>query len=138
MLVAVVKEIAPGERRVAIVPEAVAKLTSAGHEVLVQSGAGDGASFPDSAYVDAGARIVDEDGLYRDADVILRVQKPATSEVGRLRTGQAVIGLLQPLIDPQTADALAKAGVTAISLDAIPRTLSRAQTMDALSSQANV
>jgi NAD(P) transhydrogenase subunit alpha len=138
MLVAVVKEIAPGERRVAIVPEAVAKLTGAGHEVLVQSGAGDGASFPDRAYVDAGARIVDEDALYRDADVILRVQKPTTSEIARLRPGQAVIGLLQPLIDPQTADALAKAGVTAISLDAIPRTLSRAQTMDALSSQANV
>jgi NAD(P) transhydrogenase subunit alpha len=138
MKVAVVKEIAPGERRVAIVPEAVAKLTGAGHELLVQSGAGEGASFPDSAYVEAGARIVDEDALYRDADVILRVQKPAASEIERMRSGQAVIGLLQPLIDPQTADALARAGVTAISLDAIPRTLSRAQTMDALSSQANV
>ena len=138
MLVAVVKEVAPGERRVAIVPEAVAKLTSAGHEVLIQSGAGEGASFPDSSYVDAGARIVDEDTLYRDADVVLRVQKPAASEISRMRAGQAVIGLLQPLIDPQTSEALANAGVTAISLDAIPRTLSRAQTMDALSSQANV
>jgi NAD(P) transhydrogenase subunit alpha len=138
MKVAVVKEIAPGERRVAIVPEAVAKLTGAGHELLVQSGAGEGASYPDSSYVEAGARIVDEEALYREADVILRVQKPATSDIARMRSGQAVIGLLQPLIDPQTADALAKAGVTAISLDAIPRTLSRAQTMDALSSQANV
>ena len=69
MLVAVVKEVAPGERRVAIVPEAVAKLTSVGHEVLIQSGAGEGASFPDSSYVDAGARIVDEDTLDRKSVV---------------------------------------------------------------------
>src|SRR4029078_7131982 len=71
-------------------------------------------------------------------DVILRVQKPSAAEIGKLRSGQTVIGLLQPLIDPQTAQALADQGVTAVSLDALPRTLSRAQTMDALSSQANV
>ena len=83
MLVAVVKEIAPGERRVAIVPEAVGRLTAAGHQVLVEAGAGAGASFPDSAYVEAGARIVDVDTLYREADVILRVQRPAASEIAR-------------------------------------------------------
>ena len=78
------------------------------------------------------------DDLYKEADAILRVAKPSDKEIGRLRTGQAVLGLLTPLIDPKTAQSLAERGVTAISLDAIPRTLSRAQTMDALSSQANV
>ncbi|CAN5468239.1 hypothetical protein BH24CHL9_BH24CHL9_00600 [soil metagenome] len=138
MKVATVKETAPGERRVALVPEAVTRLTSAGHEVLVQSGAGDGAAIPDSAYVDAGARIVSEDDLYAEAEVTLRVQRPSAEEIGRLRKGQAVLGVLQPLIDPATAEALAEAGVTAISMDTLPRMLSRAQTMDALSSQANV
>jgi NAD(P) transhydrogenase subunit alpha len=75
--------------------------------------------------------------LYAGADVILRVQKPSAEEAARLRSGQAVIGLLSPLLDPALMQTLASAGVTAISLDAIPRTLSRAQTMDALSSQAN-
>jgi len=84
-----------------------------------------------------GGRIPTAD-LYGQSDVVLRVQKPSDSEVKVMHEGQAVLGLLQPLIDPQTAAALAKQGVTAISLDAIPRTLSRAQTMDALSSQANV
>src|SRR5688500_4887408 len=109
MKIAVVKEIAPGERRVAIVPEAVGKLTAAGHEVLVHSGAGDGASLRDRAYADAGARIVEEGALYGEADVVLRVQKPAASEIAKMRSGQALIGLLQPLIDPQTAEALANA-----------------------------
>ena len=138
MKVASVKETAPGERRVALVPEVIGKMTAAGLEVLVQSGAGDGASIPDSAYTEAGASVVAEDALYKDADVILRVQKPSPDEVARSKSGQVVIGLLQPLIDPANAEAMAKAGITAISLDALPRTLSRAQTMDALSSQANV
>ncbi len=138
MKVAIVKESAPNERRVALVPEAVGKLTGAGHEVLVQSGAGDGASIPDADFTAAGAKVVAEDALYATADVVLRVQKPTPEEVGKLRKGQVVMGLLQPLIDPQNAQALAAAGVTAVSLDTLPRTLSRAQTMDALSSQANV
>ena len=112
--------------------------TGGGHEVLVQSGAGDGASIPDASFTAAGAKVVAEDALYAEADVVLRVQKPTPEEVGKLRSGQVVIGLLQPLIDPQNAQALAKAGVTAVSLDTLPRTLSRAQSMDALSSQANV
>jgi H+-translocating NAD(P) transhydrogenase subunit alpha len=138
MKVGVARETAPGERRVALVPEALGKLTAAGLEILVETGAGDGALIPDQAYVDAGARIVSSVELYGQSDVILRVQKPGESEVKVMRSGQVVMGLLQPLIDPKLAASLAEKGVIAISLDAIPRTLSRAQSMDALSSQANV
>ena len=138
MKVGVAKESAPGERRVALVPEALGKLTAAGLEVLVEKGAGAGALIPDEAYAEAGATIVSAADLTAQSDVILRVQKPSESEVKAMRSGQAVIGFLSPLIDPKTAASLAKQGVTAISLDAIPRTLSRAQSMDALSSQANV
>jgi NAD(P) transhydrogenase subunit alpha len=138
MKVGVARESAPGERRVALVPEALGKLTAAGLEILVEHDAGSGAAIPDSAYVDAGATVVSTADLYGQSDIVLRVQKPSDSEVKVMHEGQAVLGLLQPLIDPQTAAALAKQGVIAISLDAIPRTLSRAQSMDALSSQANV
>jgi NAD(P) transhydrogenase subunit alpha len=138
MKVGVAKETAPGERRVALVPASLGKLRAAGLEILVESGAGAGALIPDEAYAEAGATIVSGVELYGQSDVILRVQKPSGSEVKVMRAGQAVIGFLLPLIDPKTAETLAKQGVTAISLDAIPRTLSRAQSMDALSSQANV
>jgi NAD(P) transhydrogenase subunit alpha len=138
MRVGVARETAAGERRVALVPEALGKLTAAGLEILVEAGAGSGASIPDQAFADAGASIVATVDLYASSDVILRVQKPAGDEVTMLRSGQAVMGLLSPLLDPPLMQTLASAGVTAISLDAIPRTLSRAQTMDALSSQANV
>ena len=138
MKVGVAREGAAGERRVALVPEALGKLTAAGLEILVEAGAGAGAAIPDQAFTDAGATVVSTEQLYAAADVILRVQKPAGSEVTRLHSGQAVVGLLSPLLDPALMQALASAGVTAVSLDAIPRTLSRAQTMDALSSQANV
>ncbi len=138
MKIGVARETASGERRVALVPESLAKLTAAGLEILVERDAGRGALIPDSAFSDAGARIVSRDDLYKQADVVVRVQKPSNDEVKRLRRGQAVMGLLQPLLDPKLMERLAKDGVTAISLDAIPRTLSRAQTMDALSSQANV
>jgi H+-translocating NAD(P) transhydrogenase subunit alpha len=138
MKAAVVKESAPGERRVALVPEAIPKLRDAGLEVLVESGAGDGAWFPASAYADAGATIVSQDELYADADVILTVTRPDAAQLARLRAGQVVIGMLAPLIDPGLASDLASRGVTAISLDGLPRTLSRAQGMDALTSQANV
>jgi NAD(P) transhydrogenase subunit alpha len=138
MKVGVAKESAPGERRVALVPEALGKLTAAGLEILVEHDAWRGAAIPDSAFTDAGATVVSTADLYGQSDVVLRVQKPSDSEIQAMRRGQALLGLLQPLIDPKTAEALAKQGVTAISLDAIPRTLSRAQSMDALSSQANV
>ena len=138
MKVGVAKETAPGERRVALVPEVLGKLKAAGLDILVERGAGAGSSIPDSAYQEAGATVVSTDDLYRDADAILRVAKPSDGEVMKMRAGQALLGLLSPLIDPKTAKSLADRGVTAISLDAIPRTLSRAQSMDALSSQANV
>jgi len=138
MKVGVSRETAADERRVALVPEALGKLTAAGLEILVETGAGAGAMIPDQAFADSGATIVSTAELYAGSDVILRVQKPASSEVALLRDGQVVVGLLQPLLDPHLMRSLASAGVTAVSLDAIPRTLSRAQTMDALSSQANV
>jgi len=138
MKVAVARETAPGERRVALVPEALGKLTAAGLEILVEAGAGAGSAIPDAAYAAAGARVVPPVEMYAEADVVLRVQKPSDAEAAILRSGQTVIGLLQPLLDPALMARLASRGVTAISLDALPRTLSRAQTMDALSSQANV
>jgi NAD(P) transhydrogenase subunit alpha len=138
MKVGLVKERAPNERRVALVPEALKPLLGAGVEVLVERGAGDGAAIPDTAFTDAGATVVARDDVYAKADAIVRVQKPDGADVDSLREGQVVVGLLQPLIDPQLMATLAKKKVTAISLDAIPRTLSRAQSMDVLSSQANV
>jgi NAD(P) transhydrogenase subunit alpha len=138
MKVGVARETAPGERRVALVPESLGKLTAAGLEILVEAGAGAGSSIPDAAYADAGATVVQTVEMYAQADVVLRVQKPSSSEAAILKSGQTVIGLLQPLLDPALMELLASRGVTAISLDALPRTLSRAQTMDALSSQANV
>ena len=138
MKVAVVKENAPGERRVALVPDTVPKLQAAGAEVLVETGAGQAAWFPDSAYAEAGATVVPPAELYAQADVILTVTRPGPATVAQLRAGQAVIGMLSPLINPELARDLAARGVTAVSLDGLPRTLSRAQPMDALSSQANI
>jgi H+-translocating NAD(P) transhydrogenase subunit alpha len=138
MKVAVVKETAPGERRVALVPEAIAKLTGAGLEVLVETGAGDGAWFPDAAYAEAGAAVLSRAELAATADVILTVTRPGDALLAALRPGQAVFGMLNPLADPAFAADLAARGVTAVSLDGLPRTLPRAQSMDALTSQANV
>ena len=104
--------------------------------MLVERGAGESAWFPDSAYSDAGANIVSAADLYESADAILTVTRPDAD--APLRAGQAVIGMLSPLTDPGYAASLAGKGVTAVSLDGLPRTLSRAQSMDALSSQANV
>jgi NAD(P) transhydrogenase subunit alpha len=138
MKAAVVKETAPGERRVALVPDGVARLRAAGIDVLVEQGAGEAAWLPDTAYAEAGATVLAPAELYQTADVILTVTKPAQATIGQLRPGQAVIGMLAPLTDPALAGTLARSGVTAISLDGLPRTLSRAQPMDALTSQSNV
>lgn len=124
----------PGERRVALVPETVAKLAKAGNEVVVERGAGTEAAFIDSAYEQAGARIVDS---AFDADLVIKVQKPTADEVAKLRSGSILIAFLQNLIDPKYIQTLAAKGVTALSMDAIPR-ITRAQPMDALSSQATV
>jgi H+-translocating NAD(P) transhydrogenase subunit alpha len=138
MKAAVLKETAAGERRVALVPDAVARLRPAGIEVLVERGAGEGAWLSDAAYAEAGATILDAEELLEAADVILTVTKPSAVTVSRLRAGQAVFGMLAPLTDLELAAALAARGVTAVSLDRMPRTLTRTQPMDALSSQANV
>ena len=138
MKIGLVKERAPNERRVALVPDALKPLLATGAEVLVEHGAGDGAAIPDQLYADAGATLAPRADVYAQADVIVRVQKPDADDIAELREGQVVVGLLQPLIDPQLMATFAGKRVTAISLDAIPRTLSRAQSMDVLSSQANV
>jgi NAD(P) transhydrogenase subunit alpha len=138
MKVAVVKEAAPGERRVALVPEAVTKLRAAGLEVLVESGAGDGAWFADDAYTEAGASVVSREEALAAADAVVMVGRPDEQTIARLRPGQALLGMLAPLTDPALARSLAQAGVTAVSLDLIPRTLPRAQPMDALTSQSNI
>jgi H+-translocating NAD(P) transhydrogenase subunit alpha len=137
MKVSVVRETAPGERRVALVPETVGKLRAAGLEVLVESGAGDAAWLTDDGYAEAGGTVVSRaDALA--AEVVLMVGKPDEATTGALRPGQAVIGMLSPLADADLAQRLAATGATAISMDMIPRTLPRAQPMDALSSQANI
>jgi NAD(P) transhydrogenase subunit alpha len=132
--VGVATERATGERRVALTPDAVARLAATGVEVVVESGAGAAASFGDADYEKAGA-VIGAGGAVADADVLVAVGRPP---LDGLRAGQCVIGMLQPLLDPPLMDRLARLGVTAVSLDGLPRTLSRAQGMDALSSQANV
>jgi H+-translocating NAD(P) transhydrogenase subunit alpha len=132
--IGVPKETAEGERRVALVPEVVAKLVEGGHTVSVERGAGSAASFEDTAYAEAGASLVD--GAW-DADVVVKVQKPSAEEAGRLHSGAVVIGLLQPLTDQEGIDRLAAQGVVAFAMESIPR-ITRAQSMDALSSQATV
>jgi H+-translocating NAD(P) transhydrogenase subunit alpha len=138
MKVAVVRETAPGERRVALVPEAVTKLRAAGIEVLVEAGAGDGAWLSDDAFTEAGASIATRGEFEQAADAIVMVGRPDEQAIAGFRKGQAVLGMLAPLADPGFARRLAETGVTAISLDLIPRTLPRAQQMDALTSQANI
>ena len=138
MKIGVARETATGERRVALVPEAIEKLRAADLSVLVERGAGAEAWFQDIDYAEAGAKILTTSNLYSQSDVILRIHRPTAAEMKLLRPGQVVIGMLAPLLDPEAMAEMAGLGLTAISLDAIPRTLSRSQGMDALSSQANV
>jgi H+-translocating NAD(P) transhydrogenase subunit alpha len=135
--VAVPKETAPGERRVALVPEIVEKLAAGGFEVAVEQGAGEAASFSDSEYRDAGAGVVSRDELVADAEGVVKVQKPSAEEVERLPEGSILIAFLQPLTDPDGIERLTRRGVTGFALESIPR-ITRAQPMDALSSQATV
>src|SRR5579884_4453027 len=133
MRVGVARESASGERRVALVPETVGKLAAAGFELVVEPGAGEPASFPDGAYRDAGAALGDP----WDAEAVVKVRKPSAAERERLHAGQLLVGFLEPLSDPAGVEALSERGVTAFALEAIPR-ITRAQPMDALSSQATV
>src|SRR5258705_789966 len=131
--IGVVRESREGERRVALVPKAVRALAARGLSVVVESGAGDGALLPDDPYTDAGASIGDA----WTADIVVKVAPPTADEVKKLRRGQTLIGFLAPLNPDCPVPALKDAGVQAFALEAIPR-ISRAQVMDALSSQANV
>ncbi|HEY6608042.1 MAG TPA: Re/Si-specific NAD(P)(+) transhydrogenase subunit alpha [Candidatus Limnocylindria bacterium] len=138
MKIGVPRETAEGETRVALTPQIAGQLVADGLEVLVQSGAGDASSNLDDAYREAGARIVpDAAQLYSEADMVLRVGRPSDEEVEMLREGTVLIGTLGTLARPEVAERLANRGVTAISMDAIPR-ITRAQSMDTLSSQATV
>ncbi len=134
MRIGVPKETAAGERRVALTPEMVAKLVEAGLLVVVERGAGSAASFADSAYEEAGATIADS---AFDADIVVKVQTPSADEVSRLKSGSVLIGFLQPLTDREGISRLAAQGVTAFAMESVPR-ITRAQSMDALSSQATV
>ncbi len=138
MKVAVVKESSPGERRVALVPDSIHRLKPAGLEVLVERGAGEAAFFPDHQYAEAGASIVSRQEVMSQGDILLMVNRPDAKDISSLRSGQTVVGLLQPLTQPDLVRQLAAAGVTAISLDGLPRTVPAAQSMDVLTSQANV
>jgi H+-translocating NAD(P) transhydrogenase subunit alpha len=135
---AVIKESRPGEARVAIVPEVASKLVKAGIEVVVESGAGSAARFSDERYREAGATVVPDAGSALDgASIVALVQPPAVDEVANLPDGVSLISFLQPVAAAETVRALAAKGATVYSLDLLPR-ISRAQSMDALSSQATV
>lgn len=137
MKVGIPKETAHGERRVALVPDTATKLIAAGLEVSVEAGAGAAAFIPDGAYGAAGVKILGgAAALIGDADVVLKVQPPSAAEIPLFRTGSALISFLQPSTQGDIVRALAKQGVTAFSLELVPR-ISRAQSMDALSSQAS-
>jgi proton-translocating NAD(P)+ transhydrogenase subunit alpha len=134
MKVGVPRETAAGEHRVALVPESVKRLAGSGFEIELERGAGEAASFPDPAYEEAGAALVADP---YSADAVAKVQTPSADESARLRDGQILIGFLQPLTDHEGIDRLAERGVVAFAMESIPR-ITRAQAMDALSSQATV
>jgi NAD(P) transhydrogenase subunit alpha len=140
VIVGVPAETAPGERRVALVPEAVKTLVGGGFQVVVQAGAGNAAGFDDAAYTAAGARVADRAAVFA-ADVVVKVQspreRPGGHEVEELKNGGVLIGFLRPLDDPGLAVRLARQGVTSFAMELVPR-ITRAQAMDALSSQSNL
>jgi len=134
--VSVPKETAEGERRVALVPEVVARLKPRGIDVAIERGAGEGAMLPDAAFEEAGATVISADEAW-GGDVVAKVAPPSAEEIGRLKSGAVFIGFLAPLTSPETVQALDGAGVKAFAMESIPR-ITRAQSMDALSSQATV
>lgn len=134
--VRVLKETAPGERRVAATPETVKKLVAAGARVVVERGAGAAAGFIDQAYADAGAAVDDGEGRAQ-ADVLLCVQPPPSDAIAGFKVGATLVGMLQPTADPARADALQARGLQSFPLERLPRT-TRAQAMDVLSSQAGM
>jgi len=137
MILSTPRERQANERRVALTPDAVGRLVKAGHTVRVETNAGQEAGFLDEAYRALGAEIHPQETLYNDTEIVARVQRPEPEELKLTPAGAIVIGFLEPLGHPDYVDTLAKAKVTAFSMEAIPRT-TRAQSMDALSSQSNI
>jgi proton-translocating NAD(P)+ transhydrogenase subunit alpha len=137
MRIAVPREAAAGEGRVALVPDAVARLATAGFEIAVQRGAGAVAGFPDEDYAAAGATLSEPGGLFEGAEAVVRVGRPSADEVAALAPGTVLIGFLAPLTDPDGIERLRRQGVVAFAMESVPR-ITRAQSMDALSSQATV
>ncbi|MBY0568553.1 MAG: Re/Si-specific NAD(P)(+) transhydrogenase subunit alpha [Hyphomonadaceae bacterium] len=136
MRIAVLKESAAGETRVAATPETVKKIVALGHTITVQTGAGAAASYPDELYKTAGAEIA-ADGAIGSSDLIVKVRRPNDGEIAAIKPGSGFVSLLEPYGDRGTVEALAKAKIDALAMEFIPR-ISRAQSMDALSSQANL
>lgn len=137
--IGVPRETFPGEKRVATVPEVVSKLTKLGFSVVVEQGAGDLADLSDQAFEQAGASIApNAEVLWRESDIVFKVRAPTADEVALMHEGQTLIGFLWPAQNPDLMQQLAAKKVTALSIDALPRTLSRAQKMDALTSMAGV
>jgi H+-translocating NAD(P) transhydrogenase subunit alpha len=137
MKIGVPKETAEGERRVALVPEVVRKLSGQDHELIVERGAGAGALIPDSQFEEAGATMTEDPAAVYAADVIVKVAAPNSEEIGRLGPDSVLIAFLGPLTNADGIRAIAQTGATSFALEAVPR-ISRAQSMDALSSQANI
>ena len=137
MHIAVPAESSPGELRVSITPDSVARLAKAGHVIRVQRGAGARAGFPDTAYENAGAALADGVALYEGAQLVCRVQPPSADEIVAIPRGAVLLSLLQPGRNSALLEALAKHGVTALALELVPR-ITRAQSMDVLSSQSTV
>jgi len=137
MRIGVPKETTEGEQRVALVPEVVRKLTASGHEVVVERGAGDGALIPDAQFEEAGAQLTAQAGDALRAQIVVKVAPPSEAEIAQLGPDSVLIGFLQPLTNGAGISAIARTGATSFALESVPR-ISRAQSMDALSSQANI
>src|SRR5688500_5077851 len=136
LLIGVPRETKAHETRVAATPATVVKLRALGYDVVVESGAGNASSFPDGAYAEAGAAVGTADEAWQ-SDVVLRVNAPAPEEIGRLRDGRTLVSLVSPALNPDLVDALATRPITVLAMDAVPR-ISRAQSLDVLSSMANI
>ena len=136
MRIGVPKESRPGETRVAATPKTVSQMVGLGYEVVVEAGAGARASFGDTAYQEAGAAVAGPDEVW-PSDIILKVNAPGEEEIGRLRPGAILASLLAPALSPDLVERLTAQGVTALAMDAVPR-ISRAQSLDVLSSMANI
>jgi len=137
MKLSIGKETIAAEKRVAASPETVRKFISLGADVYVEQGAGLAAAVTDQMYADAGAKVVSQDEAYKDADVVLRVRHPAAAEIAKMKKGALLLGMLAPYQEKEALKAYAAQGVTAVSMELVPR-ITRAQTMDVLSSQANL